>query len=148
MNSEAHYYWSNNSIDWNATTKTTYQNDSKGNILEKEDYGIDPITFSYVPSWKEVNYYKEEVVTGLQADMNTAVVYELFPNPAVDQIHIANSNNDLTSVSVLNAQGEQVLYSNNINSVSSMNVAHLQSGVYIALIKTKDQVYKRAFIKE
>lgn len=145
-NMNAFYYWSNNIIDWNATTKTTYQNDNQGNILEKEDYVTDPSTLSYVPSWKEVNYYKEEVVTALQTDMNKARTFEVFPNPAIDQIHIANTTTDFTTVSILNALGEQVLYNSQANE--ALSIEHLKSGVYIAVINTKDQIYKRAFIKE
>jgi len=73
-------------------------------------------------------------------------VMSLYPNPAVDQINIrlASSSFERTTLQIIDLTGRVVLETNLDSPLSQINVANLQSGIYVAtLIQNKNRVQMR-----
>lgn len=61
---------------------------------------------------------------------NTAVIGNVYPNPAVDEVRVDLRNSGLAQVRVLDAVGKVVLTESFNNVSNTLNVAQLPSGVY------------------
>lgn len=65
--------------------------------------------------------------------------FKVYPNPATDYIRIT-SVNKVSSISIYNAIGQEVLRINDVTRGSAINVSHLQDGIYF--VKSEDTVQK------
>jgi hypothetical protein len=82
--------------------------------------------------------------TGNQPDITTkekAALPKLYPNPASDQLTIANPTDQLSSVTLYNAQGQQVLQGELSPGANTFGVAHLPAGLYFAAIKMNQAIH-------
>lgn len=66
---------------------------------------------------------------------------KLYPNPASDQLTIANPTDQLSSVTLYNAQGQQVLQGQLSPGANTLGVAHLPAGLYFAAIKIEQAIH-------
>lgn len=73
--------------------------------------------------------------------------FNLFPNPAKDQLHFGGISNERYEVSITNSIGqlfkEGIIDYNN----STINIESLEAGIYFILVETSNQKAVRRFIK-
>lgn len=72
--------------------------------------------------------------------------FTIAPNPVNDVIHLIDLPNQVSNISVVNILGEKVMDIN--NSVSSLNVAELEAGVYWIAVETDGVTLTNRFIKQ
>lgn len=72
---------------------------------------------------------------------------QIFPNPVEDvlKIHL-NNNKPFKAIMITDMSGRVVLRDNNINS--SINVSHLQDGLYLITLDTDSEILTKKFIKK
>ena len=75
--------------------------------------------------------------------------FEIFPNPAKDEIRIF-SNERIEEVRIYNINGQQTTDNGQQTSSTDMtiNIKHLNSGVYFVKVKTNNSEVVRRFIKQ
>ena len=73
--------------------------------------------------------YNPEVPTGTR-DVSKQAALVLYPNPATNAVNIALDINLFKSVQVVDLAGNTVLHTNIDKNITSLNVSHLQNGVY------------------
>jgi hypothetical protein len=67
---------------------------------------------------------------------------EIYPNPANDVIQVLSSE-EVIQITVIDLHGRVILTAGN----SDLDVAHLQSGMYIMLIETASGIVQKSFVK-
>lgn len=70
--------------------------------------------------------------------------FSVFPNPATDQIHIDAAGQNLTNVSIYTLLGKKV---GDYGSSSTVNIAHLTTGMYLVHITIDGIDYTTKFIR-
>lgn len=85
----------------------------------------------------------EGSVTGFTSN-NLTDELSFYPNPCSNEIHITNTN--VTSISILNLQG-QLIYKTALNGSSTINIAHLASGMYTINTHSIDGEKQFKFLK-
>ena len=73
--------------------------------------------------------YNQQEPTGTH-DISKQAALLLYPNPAADAVYIALDINVYKSVQVVDMAGNTVLNTNIDKNITSLNVSHLQNGVY------------------
>jgi ELWxxDGT repeat protein len=82
-------------------------------------------------------------------DISKQAALVLYPNPATNSVNIALDINVFKSVQIVDLTGNTVLHTNIDKSITSLNVSHLQNGVYFVRaigtggIKTQKLVISR-----
>jgi ELWxxDGT repeat protein len=76
------------------------------------------------------NLYEPVEPTGIRDVLKDAVLI-LYPNPAANSVSISLDNNLFKSVQVVDLTGKTVLRTNIDKNITSLNVSHLQNGVYL-----------------
>jgi len=64
-------------------------------------------------------------------DISKQAAVKLYPNPATNEVKIALDINLYTSVQVVDVTGKTVLHTTIDKNITSLNVGHLQNGVYL-----------------
>jgi serine protease AprX len=73
----------------------------------------------------------------------------VYPNPVNDQLYFSNPNNfDLSSISVSDISGKEIISLNGIDTIDSIDVSNLQSGVYFVRFTTDTNSIVKKFIKK
>lgn len=75
-----------------------------------------------------------------------AKTFDVYPNPVKDVLNIESSENEITSVSVRNMLGQELISSE--GKVSQLNVSSLASGVYLVVIKSGDKIAIKKIVKK
>lgn len=78
----------------------------------------------------------------------TAFAAKVYPNPATDMLYVDLADQNITTISVLDASGKQV-YSQSVNGKQvQINTAALNAGVYFVQMKAGDKTATARFIKQ
>jgi hypothetical protein len=90
---------------------------------------------------------------GLNELQDNNVNIRLYPNPANDILKFEFSTSlELTeqpiTIEITNTLGQLVLQEKMINPQPSLNIQHLQSGVYYLELKTTNSIVRKKFIKQ
>jgi serine protease AprX len=73
----------------------------------------------------------------------------VYPNPVNEQLYFSNPNNyELSSLSVSDITGKQIMSMDMAQGLDSINVSNLQSGVYFVKFTTNDNSVVKKFIKK
>jgi hypothetical protein len=97
--------------------------------------------------------YNCDYVLGIKESELQKNIIQVYPNPANDVLNFEYSYRDeLTeqpsTIEITNTLGQLVLTKKMLNSHSSLNIQHLQSGVYYLELKSTNNVVRKKFIKE
>lgn len=145
----------------NATT-TILDTDSDNipNYLDNDDDGDGVLTYledyndDGDPSNDDTNsngtpdYLEFAVALGLEGNtLNNTI--NLFPNPTSDVLNIDNKTNEIISnVSIYSISGALIKEVKSINSIESISVSDLQTGIYFVKLSVNDEVKNYKFIKK
>jgi uncharacterized repeat protein (TIGR01451 family) len=79
-----------------------------------------------------------------------AAVNGLYPNPAKDELYLSNNllSKEITSISIFNVSGAEVMRLNGRPSASSLNVSALERGIYFLQVNTEEGVKNLRFVKD
>jgi len=83
--------------------------------------------------------------TASVSDKNISAI-NVYPNPVKDKIRIATNNTNITSFTIFNVLGQNVMHGNLIDN--KVGVESLKQGVYIIKFNAIDTQYTSRFIKE
>ena len=81
----------------------------------------------------------------LNNDLLVADQFNVYPNPAKDVLYISSNLNDINEVQIYNSLGQEV-YKSQYNT--SINVSHLEKGVYILKVSNQDSSFSRKIVIE
>jgi hypothetical protein len=144
----------------NAAALVDTDNDGKPNYLDNDDDGDGVLTFmeDYNGDGNPANDDTNnngvvdyiDPFNILSADSNSFEnTIKLFPNPASDVLNIENAtNSNVASVSIYSISGALVKEINSENSIQSISVSELQTGLYFVKVKVNDEVKNFKFIKK
>ncbi|GER57972.1 T9SS type A sorting domain-containing protein [Patiriisocius marinus] len=106
----------------------------------REDLGVMPenVVFDIAIMDREILAVETSEIT------NTIALY---PNPAIDNIQI-NGSTELTSISIFNILGQQVLKHQGDSNSETINISHLPQGIYIAKVVSEDATQSIKFQKK
>jgi hypothetical protein len=144
----------------NAAALVDTDNDGKPNYLDNDDDGDGVLTFmeDYNGDGNPVNDDTNnngvvdyiDPFNILSADSNSfGNTIKLFPNPASDVLNIENTtDSNVSSVSIYSISGALVKQINSENSIQSISVSELQTGLYFVKVQVNDEVKNFKFIKK
>jgi hypothetical protein len=105
-------------------------------------------------TFQELSFKTYSYVVGIEENNVVTNDLEIFPNPSKGLINFEWGSNGFKRAEILiyNSIG-QLVYKDLVNegndlTPQNLNVANLSNGVYIAIIKTEDQLLTAKFIKE
>jgi len=126
-------------------------------VKQTSDLGFITIgnTISFSPnSYNDVFLVKTDTAgnaTGIPLFDNAGNT-ELFvyPNPANNflSIELNNNNSVLSTVSICNIQGQQLLKTQLLQSISIIDISFLADGIYFLKVENEDNVAVKKFVKE
>lgn len=98
---------------------------------------------------KAFNYSNEIVVsdTTLKVVENDTLDFKIYPNPVVDFINIESNNTKISSISMYDILGNNVLSLNKLNN-NRLNISSLNAGVYIVKIEADGKSLIQKIIKQ
>ncbi len=135
-------------------------NDGKPNYLDKDDDGDGVLTFmeDYNGDGNPANDDTNnngvvdyiDPFNILAADSNSFEnAIKLFPNPVSEMLNIENTSNyNVSNVSIYSISGALVKEINSQNSIQTIPVSDLQTGLYFVKIQVNDEVKNFKFIKK
>jgi len=85
------------------------------------------------------------IITCRKALVAESTDADIYPNPAFDYLNIEGVN--ILKVEIRSMDGK-VVHVNYDGNTKSINITTLKSGLYIAIIYTKDDIFTRKFVKE
>ncbi len=88
----------------------------------------------------------EDSTEKLNAEITSENI-QIYPNPVIDFINI-KTDEDIIKLNVYNLAGQLVLSLVENQLENKVNIAHLNSGMYLIHIETKSNVYIEKFIKQ
>jgi len=148
---------------FNRTATTTIldtDSDSIPNYLDNDDDGDGVLTIyedyndDGDPSNDDTNsngtpdYLESAVALGLEGNSINNVI-NLFPNPTSDVLNIDNKTNEIISnVSIYSISGALIKEVKSTNSIESIAVSDLQTGIYFVKLSINDEVKNYKFIKK
>lgn len=115
---------------------------------ENTEYGYNNAPYKMIM----VKFYDTtsiEVIEEPTATIDIPVAYRLYPNPVANEIMIEPALMNFQTVSIYNVMGAKLISLNSTN-LSTIDVSHLDPGVYVLTIHSKDtekNVLKFRFIK-
>jgi len=75
----------------------------------------------------------------LSINENTLNTFKIYPNPSTNgmvHLNISDKNSMNNSIAIYDILGKEVYTKTNLQTVETINLKHLQKGVYIAVVKT------------
>ena len=92
----------------------------------------------------------DSLPTGITTIRKPVDEFSLFPNPSRNDVYLTLGNDEIKSVRVSNALGQDVSLENDIikGEYLHWNVSSLESGIYFLEITTKDALINRRFVRE
>lgn len=110
------------------------------------DYTCEAYTFEQLPNaLMELSFFREPVT--LVKDLATAETNSgltVYPNPAVDFIHIKTTRLDIEKVFIFDLSGKLIM----TETAKDINISHLPTGNYVLSIKTYDGIKSFKVIKK
>ena len=135
-------------------------NDGKPNYLDNDDDGDGMLTFmedyngNGNPADDDTNsngiadYLDPSNLLGTATNSLENSI-KLFPNPTSDVLHIANTSSEIISnVSIYSISGALIKDLKSADTIESISVSDLQSGLYFVKIQVNDEVKNFKFIKK
>jgi hypothetical protein len=122
-----------------AISKINGQNGNTIKSYEFIDQQFDASNRTIYYRLKQTDYngdftYSNAVAVSLNT-MNTSTAFNVYPNPAQSVINIAASHeNSITTITIVNSAGQEVLRINDYVTNTSINVSNLAQGVYTVTI--------------
>lgn len=144
----------------NAAALMDTDNDGKPNYLDNDDDGDGVLTFmeDYNGDGNPANDDTNnngvvdyiDPFNILAADSNSFEnAIKLFPNPVSEMLNIENTSNyNVSNVSIYSISGALVKEINSQNSIQTIPVSDLQTGLYFVKIQVNDEVKNFKFIKK
>lgn len=142
------------------TTLIDTDNDGKPNYLDNDDDGDGVLTFmeDYNGNGNPVDddtnsngiadYLDPSNILGTATNSLENSI-KLFPNPASDVLQIANTSSEIISnVSIYSISGALIKELKSADTIESISVSDLQSGLYFVKIQVNDAVKNFKFIKK
>ena len=122
--------------------------DNDGVLTVDEDYNHngdasdDDTNGNFIP-----DYLEAQVALGTGAITNVKKNITIYPNPATDVLNIANTTGmDVTGVAIYSINGVLVRQATGV--IDAVNVADLQSGLYIVTVQAGNQQVNYKFMKK
>ena len=110
------------------------------------DYTCEAYTFEQLPNaLMEISFFREPVT--LVKDLATAETQSglvVYPNPAIDFIHIKTTRLDIEKVFIFDLSGKLIM----AETSKDINISHLPTGNYVLSIKTYDGIKSFKVIKK
>ena len=135
-------------------------NDGKPNYLDNDDDGDGILTFNEDsngngnPADDDINgngvpdYLDPSNLLGTNTNSLENSI-KLYPNPVVDILQISNTSSEIISnVSIYSVSGALIKEETSIDTIESISVSNLQSGLYFVKIQVNGQVKNFKFIKK
>ncbi len=129
----------------------TFDPVSKFLIAGQTDFRTTGVVYVYDQNFNELYKFNAGITPGYFAfDHNNSVKvhdskplnFELSPNPIITKFKVI-SNEPITEVSVMDLFGRRLITSESV----SVNLDKLQSGTYILMVRTKEKVAYKRFVK-
>lgn len=137
-------WFKNLSEKTSATTENYYISSTEESDFA--DYTCEAYTFEQLPKeLMEISFFREPVT--LVKDLATAETNSglvVYPNPAIDFIHIKTTKLDIEKVFIFDLSGKLIM----TETSKDINVSHLPTGNYIISIKTYDGIKSFKVIKK
>ena len=74
--------------------------------------------------------------------------FNIFPNPAFDELNISSEDQQIESIQVFDLMGQLVFEKNNIGSTNfNFDISQLNTQLYLIQIGTKDKIESKRFVK-
>ena len=144
----------------NASILMDTDNDGKPNYIDNEDDGDGVLTFMEDydgdgnPANDDTNnngvadYLDQSNILSIDSNSIENAI-KLFPNPVSEMLNIENTtNNNVSNVSIYSISGALVKEINSQNSIQTIPVSDLQTGLYFVKIQVNDEVKNFKFIKK
>ena len=135
-------------------------NDGTPNYLDKDDDGDGVLTINedyngnHNPADDDTNnngtpdYLELSVALGLQTNQLMNDI-NLYPNPTSNILNIENRTSEIiSSVAIYSINGSLIRNVKNSQTIQSVDVSELQSGIYFVKLELNDQVLNYKFIKK
>ncbi len=85
----------------------------------------------------------------LSINENEQNTFKIYPNPSTNgmvHLNISDNNSMNNSITIYDVLGKEVYTKTNLQTVESINLKHLQKGVYIAVVKTNAKTTTKKLI--
>lgn len=128
-------------------TSYYYYDNSNGNLVFRSNTA--DIEFAIAGIDDTITLMESFLTNPLSTPKNTFVTndFKVFPNPVSDVLNIElNNNKPIKSILVTDMSGRTIL--KNTNMESSLNVGHLQKGLYLITIQTEIGISTMKFLKK
>jgi len=135
-------------------------NDGVPNYLDNDDDGDGVLTFledynhDGNPGNDDTNnngiadYLEVNVALGVQPNTLVASSIDIYPNPTSDVLNIKNNSTDtIASIEIYSINGAKVKQHKGNESITTISVADLQTGVYFVKVTTNNSTANYKFIK-
>lgn len=145
----------------NALTIIDTDNDGIPNYLDNDDDGDGTLTFKEDyngngnPTDDDINSngipdYLDPTVSSLATQNNAFQnTISLYPNPTSDILNIDNStSNEIKNATIYSISGALVKEVKSTNSIESISVSELHSGIYFVKLLVNDEIINFKFIKK
>ena len=72
--------------------------------------------------------------------------FSVFPNPAVDVLHVSSNNGNIDAIQILDLSGRLVKSIQNLNGNQTVNISNLNSGVYFVQVSVNGAVQTQRLV--
>lgn len=109
--------------------------------LNPGDYAWEVSLDGYFPEEGLVELIDQDLLIEVEMEMTVglqtkeAADLHVYPNPAVDHVHIADSAGDAVSWKILDVHGKEMLRNSVDSPVRRIDVSHWPSGTYVIILK-------------
>jgi hypothetical protein len=145
----------------NASVALDTDNDGIPNYLDNDDDGDGVATFledynhDGNPGNDDTNtngvadYLELNVALGVQPNAMVTNAINIYPNPATDVLNVQNNSNDtIAAIEIYTINGAKVKEHKGSESITTISVADLQTGVYFVKVTTNNGTSNYKFIKK
>lgn len=85
---------------------------------------------------------------GLDDGKSPLLPYSIFPNPAINTLHLSTTDLTEKGVSIIDLQGRRLFKSKFTDNEFDIDLTNFKSGLYILLYSNNSTIYHSKFIKE
>ncbi len=79
-------------------------------------------------------------VTDVQEQTEIHVNINVFPNPAVETITLSTEGENMSTITIVNDRGQEILTLTPDAEQANIDVAHLNSGMYTAVVRINNSI--------
>ncbi|MBR9860695.1 T9SS type A sorting domain-containing protein [bacterium] len=140
------------SIDGGVSWYTIDKIEGQGNSKELHDYStldLNPEAIQYYRLVQVDFDGKKEISKVIRIERSAIFVFNLFPNPVLNQVEVHLGNSIITNLSLYNAQGVLIMEQTpaEFQSTSTLNMTDLDPGLYQIVIDTPEGKFSQKLIK-